>query len=132
MTRFIDGLPITQDINIASEIYIGDPVTEYSSQTLGSHPSTLVTHTVNTGKIFLLYNWSAETEGANAKFELQLDGTAIDSIRFVNSADTNRITVNYGSGPKQATAGQVVRVRTISGGNNKEFTASFNGIEVDA
>jgi len=129
MTRVGDGRRKAQDVNVVGQALTGTSVMEYDSSVVASQPSTRATHTVTTGTIFRIYNWSFEADNAIGKVELQIAGTAVDSIRFGNSTNTNRISVNYGSSPLEATAGQVVRIQSISGDTGKEFTVSFNGIE---
>lgn len=132
MTRFKDGVPGPIDVNISSVTQTGDAISEFDSSSVSSHPSTRVTHTVSTDKLLRVFSWHFETESAIGKVELQVAGTAVDSIRFSNSSDTTRIQVDFGNGPVEATAGQVVRIQSIAGDTGKEFTVGFTGVEVDA
>lgn len=132
MTRIKAGAEKITDVNIASTSAKGGAVFEFDSSAVSSHPSTRVTHTVTTGKELRVFNWHFETENAIGKIELQIDGVAVDSIRFANSTNTQRVSIDFGLGPMIANAGQVVRIQSISGDTGKEFTVGFAGNEVDA
>ena len=99
-----------------------------------SHPTTLATHTVNTGKIFYIFGWRINTKGGIFDIDLEIAGSAVDAMRQDNSAFTSvgSGTVDYGLIPIKATAGQVIRIQTVSGDTNKEIKSFFWGIEVDA
>lgn len=117
-----------------SVIPTGDPIHAYDDSTPGSHPTTLATHTVNTGKVFHIFGWSMNSEGGTFDVELQIAGTAVDGMRQDNSAFTslgaNQRLLN--PIPIAATAAQVVRIQTVSGDNSKNFLSMIWGIEVDA
>jgi len=106
-----------------------DRINNFTRQDVNSHPTTLTSHTVSTGSIFDITTWHLGTEGAITLVELQIDGTAVDAIRFDNSSTTNRLTVNYGNSAIQASGTQVVRLQTIEGDTGKEFIAGFIGNE---
>jgi len=112
----------------------GDVIHVFDDASPGSHPTTLATHTVNTGKVFHLFGWSVNTEGGIYDVELQIAGTVVDGARQDNSAFTARGVnqVNYDPIPIPATAGQVVRIQTVSGDTGKNFLSFLYGIEVDA
>jgi len=99
-----------------------------------SHPMTLATHTVNTGKKFFIFGWRMNTNGGTFDVDLEIAGSQVDSMRQDNSAFTSvgSGTIDYGLIPLEATAGQVIRIQTIDGDTGKEFKSFFWGIEVDA
>lgn len=115
-------------------IPIGDRFHVLDVSTPGSHPTTLATRTVNTGKKFFIFGWRINTEGGIFNVSLEIAGSQVDSMRQDNSAFTSvgTGTIDYGLIPIEATAGQVVRIQTISGDTGKEFKTFFWGIEVDA
>ena len=104
-------------------------VRNYTRQVVSSHPTTLTSFTVPTGKELLIETWHLQTQGAIGLVELQVDGTAVDSIRFNNSANTNRTTAVFGGiSPIVAAAGEIVRLQSIEGDTDKEFITGFNGL----
>lgn len=115
-------------------IPIGDRFHIVDRTTVVSHPMTLATHTVNTGKKFFLFGWRINTQGATFNINLEMAGATVDSIRQDNSSFTSVATgtINYGLIPIEAAAGQVIRIRTVGGDTGKEFITFFWGIEVDA
>ena len=109
-----------------------DRINEFNRVSPGAVGSTLVTTTVSGGKFIDITSWHFSTESAIALVELQIDGVPVDAIRFANSANTNRVTVDYGNGAIQASGGEVIRVQFIEGDTGKEFITGFIGNQGDA
>jgi hypothetical protein len=112
---------------------IANRVHEFDTATIAAHPHTILEYTVPVDKVFEIMGWHLQTEKATTKVELQVDGVAIDTLRFDTSTDTRRIDIRYPTeSPLYAEAGEVVRVRTISGQTSKEYIAGFFGYIRDA
>lgn len=130
-----ERLDVNAEVTVGdpSVVPVGDPIHAFDDSTPGSHPITLATHTVNTGKVFHIFGWSINTEGAIFDAELQIAGTAKDGIRQDNSSFTSVTTNirNYNPIPIKATDGQVVRIQTVSGDTDKNYLSIIWGIEVD-
>jgi hypothetical protein len=108
-------------------------IRNYARVTVNAHPTTLTTYTVPTGKVLDIELWHLNTAGAITLTAFQVAGVERDSLRFNNSGDTNRLEATFGvNTPIRATAGQVVRIITVSGDTGKEFIAGFNAIERNA
>ena len=125
-------LKVTGDVTLSPG---NDPILVHDTQSPGSHPATLATHTVNTGKIFFLTGWGFSSEGAVMQVELQVAGVQKDSIIVNNSADTSRGThsVTYQVPVIQVAAGVVVRLQTRSGGDTSKLVdTAIYGVEIDA
>ena len=107
---------ITQSVNPTGDKF---HVEDTTSNPL-SVPFTGATHTVNTGKKFLLFGWRVNTQGAIYEAELQRDGTKVDRTRQDNSAFTSVATgtVNYAPIPLEFAAAEVIRIQIIALRNN--------------
>lgn len=106
-------------------------INQFTRQDVASHETTLTSYTVPSGKIVDITSWHFATETAVMLCELQIDGTAVDAIRFNNSANTNRLNAIYGTSAIQASGTQVIRLQTIEGDTAKEVIAGFIGNQRD-
>ena len=127
----------TKRLAVDAKISVGgssDPVDAVFDGTPGSNPTTLSTHTVNTGKVFQIFGWSISSDGAEFECELQIAGIMRDKMYQSDSSQTSRglNQAEYSVGIFEATAGQVVRIQRIGGATGKGITSLLWGIEIDA
>lgn len=106
----------------------GQRVRTFIRTVVGSHPTDLVTFTVPSGKILDILFWHLQTENAITLVELNINGVEKDAIRFSNSTNTNRQDAIFGDAAIRATAGQVVKISTITGDTSKEYITGFNAL----
>ncbi len=111
---------------------VGSRLNRYDRDTHTTFPQTPISYTVPVGKRLNIENWSANTENATAQFVMEIDGgggfVEFGSMRFDSSSDTGTKQYTFGvNSPYPAEAGDVVRLRILTGVNNKEYIVSLNG-----
>jgi hypothetical protein len=117
------------DAKLGASGNFGTPRHTYGDTT----SSTICSHTVNTGKIGLIYSWGFSIYSGVSQVELQIAGTAKDKMYQGDSSQGQRGTnsIRY-TIPIQATAGQVVRLQRTGGDTGKSRAGFIEIVEIDA
>jgi len=111
---------------------VGTKVNKFVATSPSSHPTTLVSHTVATGKNLYIENWQAgSVDNIKMVLEFRIGGVVKDKFGFHTVNKNNYVFKPFGIfSPIKAASGVVVEIVSISGDTDKEVIISFNGTEI--